>query len=106
VTTTKENWAPKRKAFHAGFSPNFLKGMVHVMAEKLERFIECVNADVESEVATNMLLRSQTFTSDVIVGIAFGEDWGGDVNTEHPARVCKLRRYPRVSVCVGSIEST
>jgi cytochrome P450 len=34
---------------------------------------------------TNMLQRSQVFTSDVIVSIAFGEDWGG--RDDHPARV-------------------
>jgi hypothetical protein len=31
-------------------------------------------------------------TSDVIAAIAFGEDWGGDVTTEHPARKCTFKQ--------------
>jgi cytochrome P450 len=51
----------------------------------MERFLQCIEQDVASEKETNMLERSQTFTSDVIVPIAFGEDWGGD--KPHPARL-------------------
>lgn len=88
VSTPKKNWMPKRKAFNPGFAPTFLKDMVSTMAEKLERFVNCIDKDIEASQATNMLNRTQTFTSDVIVTIAFGEDWGGDVDTEHPARLC------------------
>ena len=80
---------PKRKAFSPGFAPKFLKDMVTTMIEKLERFEACIESDIAEDKATTMLTRTQTFTSDVIVAVAFGEDWGGDVDTEHPARVCK-----------------
>ncbi|GKY96261.1 hypothetical protein MPSEU_000585700 [Mayamaea pseudoterrestris] len=83
----KDVWTPKRKAFSPGFSPSFLKDMVHIMVQKLERFTQCIDNDISSNKPTNMLQRTQTFTSDVIVAVAFGEDWGGDVNAEHPARV-------------------
>ena len=87
--TPKDKWVPKRKAFAPGFAPKFLKDMVNTMIEKLERFEACIESDIAENKATNMLARTQTFTSDVIVAVAFGEDWGGDVNTQHPARVCK-----------------
>ena len=90
LTIPKDKWMPKRKAFTSGFSPKFLKDMVNTMIEKLERFEACIESDTADNKATNMLERSQTFTSDVIAAVAFGEDWGGDINTEHPARVCKL----------------
>ncbi|GKY96256.1 hypothetical protein MPSEU_000585400 [Mayamaea pseudoterrestris] len=86
LVVDKEKWLPKRKAFSPGFSPKYLKDMVETMIDKLERFEKCIDSDIASDKETNMLRRSQTFTSDVIVAIAFGEDWGGDVNTEHPAR--------------------
>ena len=89
----KENWMPKRKAFISGFSPKFLKDMVNTMIEKLERFEACIESDMADNKPTNMLARSQTFTSDVIVAVAFGEDWGGDANTQHPARFCKCGSY-------------
>lgn len=84
----KATWIAKRRAFNPGFAPNFLKGMVGTMAEKLERFRRCIDADIAAGAATDMLTRSQTFTSDVIVAVAFGEDWGGG-DVPHPARVCE-----------------
>lgn len=85
VIVGNKEWAPLRKAFNPGFAPSFLKGMTSTMNEKMMRFLDCVEADIKNEVPTNMLSRAQTFTSDVIVTIAFGEDWGGD--NPHPARM-------------------
>jgi cytochrome P450 len=72
-----KEWAAKRRAFNPGFSPVFLKSMVATIAEKLERFVECVEGDISRGEPTNLLERAQNFTSDVIVSVAFGEDWGG-----------------------------
>lgn len=85
VITHGDAWKKQRKAFNPGFTPLFLKDMVSVMSEKMERFLQCIDQDIASKIETNMLERSQTFTSDVIVQIAFGEDWGGD--KPHPARL-------------------
>jgi cytochrome P450 len=85
----KSKWITKRKAFAPGFSPKFLRNMVGTMIEKLQRFENCIDTDIATDKPTNMLQRTQKFTSDLIAAIAFGEDWGGDVTTEHPARVCK-----------------
>ena len=87
-----KEWAGMRKAFHLGFQPDFLKKVVVVMADKLNRFIEAVDGDIKANESTNMLERSQAFTADVIVSVAFGEDWGSE---KHPARqiedeICKL----------------
>lgn len=80
-----KEWADKRKAFNPGFAPAFLKDMVGVMNTKLERFVACIEGDRAAGRPTNMLERAQTFTADVIVAIAFGEDWGG--TEPHPARL-------------------
>ena len=85
VTTHGDTWKKQRKAFNPGFAPLFLKDMINIMSEKMERFLQCIDQDVAGKKETNMLERSQTFTSDVIVQIAFGEDWGGD--KPHPARL-------------------
>jgi cytochrome P450 len=97
VSLNGKEWAAKRKAFNPGFSPVFLKTMVTVMHEKMERFLQGIEQDrtinnsnisnnnVSSDTCTNMLERAQTFTSDVIVQVAFGEDWGGD--KPHQARL-------------------
>ena len=79
-----KEWASMRKTFHLGFQPDFLKNVVGVFAEKMERFVEAIDSDIVNKVDTNMLERSQGFTADVIVSVAFGEDWGTD---KHPARV-------------------
>jgi cytochrome P450 len=85
VVTQGNEWTKQRKAFNPGFSTLFLKDMVTTMTCKMERFLTCLDQDVSQDQGTNMLERSQTFTSDVIVQIAFGEDWGGD--KPHPARL-------------------
>ena len=84
VITEGDVWFAQRRAFNPGFAPNFLKSMVTVISEKLDRFLTCINQDIDAGIPTHMLHRSQTFTSDVIVQIAFGEDWGG--SKPHQAR--------------------
>ena len=84
VIAQGEEWAKMRRAFNPGFAPSFLKGMASTMNEKMERFLRCIDKDISDGVETNMLARAQTFTSDVIVSIAFGEDWGGE--KQHAAR--------------------
>jgi cytochrome P450 len=81
----KKEWAEKRRAFNPAFGPAFLKNMVSTMTEKLNQMIQHIEQDIHKDKPTNMLQRSQAFTSDVIVSIAFGEDWGG--RDDHPARV-------------------
>lgn len=83
VTAKGDDWFSKRRAFNPGFSPNFLKDMVSVMSEKMKRFTYCIE-DIANDHDADMLERCRTFTSDVIVQIGFGEDWGGD--KPHPAR--------------------
>jgi cytochrome P450 len=80
-----EEWKRHRKTFAPGFTTTFLKDMVSVMCDKLDRFTARIDEDVLTlEQPTNMMNRAQTFTSDAIVQIAFGEDWGGD--EPHAAR--------------------
>lgn len=71
-----QEWMDKRRAFNPGFSPFFLKDMVSTMAIKLERLVIKLDQDANNGVATHMLRRTQTFTSDVIMQVALGEDWG------------------------------
>ncbi|KAL3921660.1 MAG: hypothetical protein SGILL_002634, partial [Bacillariaceae sp.] len=73
-------WVAARKAFVGGFTPTYLKEMVTVMSNKLERYLKRLDEDVSIEKATNMLHYSQIFTSDVIVQVALGEDWGNAYN--------------------------
>jgi hypothetical protein len=54
-----------------------LSQMVGTINDKMDRFFAAIDTDIQAEMPTNMLKRSQTLTSDVIVTIAFGEDWGG-----------------------------
>lgn len=85
VTLKGEEWTGMRKTFNPGFAPLFLQDMAATMAKKLERFLAKIDKDIESKTATNMLLEAQSFTADVIVQIAFGEDWGNS-DEPHPAR--------------------
>jgi cytochrome P450 len=78
-------WARQRKAFNPGFSPKHLKIMAGTMVSKFDKFLEGVDSDIQQNKATNMLLRSQNFTSDVILSVAFGEDWN-KTDEPHPAR--------------------
>ena len=81
VMAGREEWANMRKAFNPGFEPSFLKTMVTVIEDKLARFLDGIDEDIKADNPTNMLDRSQSFTSDVIVAIAFGEDWGDQNRT-------------------------
>lgn len=94
VILKEQEWVGMRKAFNPGFAPLFLKNMVQTMATKLERFVQNIERDIDADQVTNMLLEAQSFTSDVIVQIAFGEDWG-NTGEPHPARkledeICSL----------------
>ena len=73
----KKEWAVKRCAFNRAFGPSILKNMVSIMTAKLDQMIQCIKQDIDQDKPMNMLLRSQNFTSDVIVSIVFGKDWGG-----------------------------
>jgi len=79
-------WSGMRRAFHVGFQPTFLRDVVGVFAEKMTRFVAAIDGDILAGEDTDMLARSQGFTADVIVRVAFGEDWGADIG-QHPARV-------------------
>jgi len=57
-----KQWFEKRRAFNPGFTPVFLKNVVEVLADKLERLLEGINQDVKAKRETDMLTRSQTFT--------------------------------------------
>jgi hypothetical protein len=59
--------------------------MILTMTEELDRMIQRIEEDIENGRPTNMPQRSKDFTSDVIVSIAFGENWGG--RDDHPAQV-------------------
>ena len=79
-----KEWKNVRKSFNPGFMPSFLKTVVRVIHEKLDRLIVNIDKDITNEVPTTFLTRAQIFTGDVIVQVAFGEDWGG--SQVHPAR--------------------
>lgn len=102
-------WSNLRKAFHPGFTPAFLRGTVRTMAGKLDRFAAGIDSDILAGRHTNMLKRSQSYTSDVIVAVAFGEDWrarasdddDGDDDVPHPARVLEdeiCRLYSKIAM--------
>ncbi|KAL3908225.1 MAG: hypothetical protein SGARI_003159, partial [Bacillariaceae sp.] len=75
-----DEWLAMRKAFVGGFTPSYLKDMVTTMSLKLERLLECLDGEAENCKASHMFLKSQIFTSDVIVQVALGEDWGNAYN--------------------------
>lgn len=79
-----KEWKDMRNSFNPGFVPSFLKSVVQVIDEKLDRLLANIDQDIAQGVATTLLTRAQIFTGDVIVQVAFGEDWGGD--KVHPAR--------------------
>jgi cytochrome P450 len=80
-----QQWAVHRRGFNPGFTTSFIRETVTVMVDKLRRFVKVLDEDVKAGVVTGLHAASQTFTSDVIVSLAFGEDWGG--TEAHPARV-------------------
>lgn len=77
----KKEWAEKRRAFNPAFGPAFLKNMILTMTEELDRMIQHIEEDIENGRPTNMPQRSKDFTSDVIVSIAFGENWEEEMIT-------------------------
>eukprot|EP00566_Odontella_aurita_P014201 CAMPEP_0113545166 /NCGR_PEP_ID=MMETSP0015_2-20120614/11113_1 /TAXON_ID=2838 /ORGANISM="Odontella" /LENGTH=534 /DNA_ID=CAMNT_0000445507 /DNA_START=23 /DNA_END=1627 /DNA_ORIENTATION=- /assembly_acc=CAM_ASM_000160 len=84
-------WAAKRRAFNPGFAPDFLRGVVDVVALKCSRFLSKCGRDADGNVETNLHLRAVDFTADVIAQVALGEDWGSDcdgtVNKTHALMV-------------------
>jgi len=68
-------WASQRKLYKPGFSPDFLRGVVDVIIQKCSRFIDKCDEDLAAGVPTDMLERAVDLTVDVIVAVAFGEDW-------------------------------
>jgi cytochrome P450 len=99
VISEGEDWFKKRRAFSPGFAPSFLKSVVTVIAAKIERFVQCIDQDIDAGEPVHMLHRSQTFTSDVIVQVAYGEDWGG--SEMHPPRLW-LSELTALTVMVGN----
>ena len=57
-----KEWFAKRRAFNPGFAPLFLKNVVDVLSDKLDRLLEGINHDIEAKRETDMLTRSQVFT--------------------------------------------
>ncbi|KAG7374640.1 cytochrome P450 [Nitzschia inconspicua] len=78
VRTHGDEWLVQRKTFVFGFTPTYLKDMVTTMCSKLERYLKVLDQDATNArtPASDMLHRAQIFTSDVIVQVALGEDWG------------------------------
>ena len=75
VAAEGSEWASQRKLYNPGFSPDFLRGVVGTIIQKCNRFIEKCDEDLAAGVPTDMLERSVDLTIDVIVAVAFGEDW-------------------------------
>lgn len=69
-----KEWSAMRHAFNPGFGTAFLKDMIPIMAEKLQRMLARFDNDIQRGETTPTLERAQRFTSDVIVQIAYGED--------------------------------
>eukprot|EP00567_Pseudictyota_dubia_P013170 CAMPEP_0197436810 /NCGR_PEP_ID=MMETSP1175-20131217/4195_1 /TAXON_ID=1003142 /ORGANISM="Triceratium dubium, Strain CCMP147" /LENGTH=510 /DNA_ID=CAMNT_0042966191 /DNA_START=80 /DNA_END=1612 /DNA_ORIENTATION=+ len=86
IPTDKE-WSGLRKAFNTGFAPTFLRTVVSTMSERLEYYLEAIEGDIAANVPTDMLKRSQSLTSDIIVKIAFGEQWEANAGEPHKVRV-------------------
>ena len=75
VAAVGSEWASQRKMYNPGFSPDLLRGVVDIIIQKCNRFIEKCDEDLAAGVPTNMLERAVDLTVDVIVAVAFGEDW-------------------------------
>ena len=77
-----KEWRSQRRIYNPGFSPDYLKSIVSVMAQKCDRFLAaCEKEDVGRNLPTNMLTRATNLTSDIIAQVAFGEDWGNYLGT-------------------------
>ena len=70
-----EEWSAQRKIYNPGFSPDFLRGIVSTIVDKCNRLVARCDEDIENEAPTNMLAKAIDLTIDVIVSVAFGEDW-------------------------------
>lgn len=68
-------WASQRRLYNPGFSPDFLRGVVDTIVQKCNRFIKQCDEDLAAGLPTDMLERAVDLTVDVIVAVAFGEDW-------------------------------
>lgn len=75
VAAKEKEWALQRKLYNPGFSPDFLRGVVDTIIQKCNRFIDKCDEDLAAGVSTHMLERAVDLTVDVIVAVAFGEDW-------------------------------
>lgn len=75
VAAKEREWAKQRKLYNPGFSPDFLRGVVDTIIQKCNRFIDKCDEDLAAGAPTNMLERAVDLTVDVIVAVAFGEDW-------------------------------
>ena len=75
VAAEGSEWASQRKLYNPGFSPDFLRGVVDTIIQKCNRFIDKCDEDLAAGVSTDMLDRAIDLTVDVIVAVAFGEDW-------------------------------
>ena len=75
VAAEGSEWALQRKLYNPGFSPDFLRGVVDTIMHKCNRFINKCDEDLAAGVPTDMLERAIDLTVDVIVAVAFGEDW-------------------------------
>ena len=94
---SSQQWKVWRKTFTPGFMPTFLKTCVDTMCSKiLDRYLPLLDQDAMKSkesmgIETNMMIHAQTFTSDVLVDIGFGEDWfpngyGNGADNVHPCR--------------------
>ncbi|VEU38684.1 unnamed protein product [Pseudo-nitzschia multistriata] len=85
VVLEGKEWQTQRRLYNPGFSPDYLKSTVSIIAQKCDRFLTaCDEEDIDKDLPTNLLDRSVDLTSDVIAQVAFGEDWGyfsGDEGT-------------------------
>jgi len=75
VAAEGNEWSSQRKLYNPGFSPDFLRGVVDTILEKCNRFIRKLDQDLAAGVPTDMLEACIQLTVDVIVAVAFGEDW-------------------------------
>ncbi len=75
VAAEGREWASQRKLYNPGFSPDFLRGVVDTIIQKCNRFIDKCDEDLAAGIPTDMLDRAVDLTVDVIVAVAFGEDW-------------------------------
>jgi cytochrome P450/phosphatidylglycerophosphate synthase len=89
LRTHGDVWKQQRKTFVGGFTPTYLREMVVVMCEKLDRLLNSLDLDAaasQQTITTKMLRKTQIFASDIIAQIGFGEDWGNAYLLEEEER--------------------